>query len=84
MSIINPHGIIPEGFIAPDKMQDVLLWIRQAPYPSGFRRGLLRGWAAATGKRPSAAMYDMVGAGTVRVTPVDVSTAISQLGGRKT
>ena len=81
MSIINPHGIIPALFIDKDKRVDALKWIRTAPYPSGFRRGLARGWAAAAGVRLTAQEYDFVGTGQVRVTPVDVTSAVANLKG---
>jgi hypothetical protein len=83
MSIINPWGIIPAGFISVDKRTDALKWIRESPYSSGFRRGLARGWAAAVHVRLTAAEYDFAGAGVVRVKPVDVPTAIGALDAKK-
>jgi len=72
MSIIAPYEIMPALYIDKSKRSEALLWIRQSPHPSGFRRGLARGWAAAVGVTLTAAEYDFAGAGAIKVTPVNV------------
>jgi len=72
MSIIAPYGVIPALLIDKSKRAEVVQWIRAYPGPSGFRRGLLRGWAAAVGLTMSTAEYDNAGAGAVSVKPVEV------------
>jgi len=73
MSMIAPQGIIPALLLQRSKRAAVLAWLRTAPYPSSFRRGLLAGWADLVGLSLTPDEYLFVGRGTYPFTLADAS-----------
>lgn len=72
MGIINPRRAMPEELLDATKRPQVIAWLVKAPYGSGMKIGLLRGWAAMFQVSLTRDEYNLVGGSSVHPRAVEV------------
>lgn len=45
----SPTGIIPEELMYPEKLKEVVAFLKAQPYPGNLKRSLIMGWARVAG-----------------------------------
>jgi hypothetical protein len=58
--VISPTGIIDESLMFPERLSQVMQFLKDKPATGSWKREVLQGWARVVGAKISQAQYNAV------------------------